>query len=70
MIMHCRRERVFKVDIKHVGTADMRDLQMFLTGGQTDAPLDAIQALDIVLREHPSNRYLYFQQISTIMSKF
>lgn len=60
MIMYCRRERVFRVDIKHVGAADVRHLQMFLMGGQPEAPQDAIQALDIVLREHPSNRYSYF----------
>ncbi|XP_078164439.1 protein argonaute MEL1-like [Carex rostrata] len=33
----------------------MRDLEMFLAGMQPNAPLDTIQALDIVLRECLSN---------------
>ncbi|KAJ4785439.1 Argonaute family protein [Rhynchospora pubera] len=50
-----RRERGFTVEIKHVGSADVSHLQMFLAGLQPDAPQDAIQALDIVLREMPSS---------------
>ncbi|KAJ4817713.1 Argonaute family protein [Rhynchospora pubera] len=49
------RERVFKVEIKHVGSADLRYLEAFLMGGQPDAPQGVIQALDIVLGEHPSS---------------
>ncbi|KAJ1699864.1 hypothetical protein LUZ63_008376 [Rhynchospora breviuscula] len=49
------RERVFKVEIKHVGSADLGHLEAFLMGGQPDAPQGVIQALDIVLGEHPSS---------------
>ncbi|RZC70185.1 hypothetical protein C5167_033383 [Papaver somniferum] len=52
-----RRERVFKVAIKYAARADLHHLGMFLQGKQADAPQEALQVLDIVLRELPTSRY-------------
>ncbi|KAJ9552866.1 hypothetical protein OSB04_016911 [Centaurea solstitialis] len=52
-----RRERDFKVAIKLASRADLHHLDMFLQGRQADAPQEALQVLDIVLRELPTNRY-------------
>ncbi|KVI07875.1 Argonaute/Dicer protein, PAZ [Cynara cardunculus var. scolymus] len=52
-----RRERDFKVVIKLASRADLHHLGMFLQGKQADAPQEALQVLDIVLRELPTNRY-------------
>lgn len=52
-----RRERDFKVVIKLASRADLHHLDMFLQGRQADAPQEALQVLDIVLRELPTNRY-------------
>nr|CAB3459881.1 unnamed protein product [Digitaria exilis] len=52
-----RRERVFKVVIKFAARADLHHLAMFLAGRQPDAPQEALQVLDIVLRELPTARY-------------
>ncbi|KAF5196598.1 argonaute MEL1, partial [Thalictrum thalictroides] len=52
-----RREREFKVAIKHASKTDQQHLQQFLSGRQRDAPYETIQVLDIVLRETPSNDY-------------
>ncbi|KAK1406372.1 hypothetical protein QVD17_41666 [Tagetes erecta] len=52
-----RRERDFKVVIKLASRADLHHLGLFLAGRQTDAPQEALQVLDIVLRELPTNRY-------------
>ncbi|KAK6128215.1 hypothetical protein DH2020_038041 [Rehmannia glutinosa] len=51
-----RRERVFTVVIKFAARADLHHLGMFLQGRQADAP-QALQVLDIVLRELPTSRY-------------
>lgn len=51
-----RRERDFKVAIKLASRADLHHLDMFLQGRQADAPQEALQVLDIVLRELPTNR--------------
>ena len=51
-----RRERVFKVVIKFAARADLHHLAMFLAGRQPDAPQEALQVLDIVLRELPTAR--------------
>jgi eukaryotic translation initiation factor 2C len=53
-----RREREFKVVIKLVARADLHHLGMFLEGKQSDAPQEALQVLDIVLRELPTSRYI------------
>ncbi|KAL9224351.1 hypothetical protein vseg_000394 [Gypsophila vaccaria] len=52
-----RRERVFKVVIKFAARVDLHHLGMFLQGRQADAPQEALQVLDIVLRELPTSRY-------------
>ncbi|KAH6815856.1 Stabilizer of iron transporter SufD / Polynucleotidyl transferase [Perilla frutescens var. frutescens] len=57
--MDCRREREFKVVIKFAARADLHHLGMFLQGRQADAPQEALQVLDIVLRELPTSRPRY-----------
>ncbi|XP_043695109.1 protein argonaute 1-like [Telopea speciosissima] len=52
-----RRERVFRVVIKMAARADLHHLGLFLQGRQADAPQEALQVLDIVLRELPTARY-------------
>ncbi|KAL5212258.1 hypothetical protein ABZP36_023105 [Zizania latifolia] len=52
-----RRERSFTVVIKFAARADLHHLAMFLAGRQADAPQEALQVLDIVLRELPTARY-------------
>lgn len=53
-----RRERQFKVVINFAARADLHHLGQFLTGRQADAPHEALQVLDIVLRELPTERYI------------
>ncbi|TYH41474.1 hypothetical protein ES332_D12G319500v1 [Gossypium tomentosum] len=52
-----RRDRDFKVVIKLAARADLHHLGLFLQGRQADAPQEALQVLDIVLRELPTTRY-------------
>ncbi|ESQ30702.1 hypothetical protein EUTSA_v10011196mg [Eutrema salsugineum] len=52
-----RREREFKVVIKLAARADLHHLGLFLEGKQADAPQEALQVLDIVLRELPTSKY-------------
>ncbi|KAK8934712.1 Protein argonaute 1B [Platanthera zijinensis] len=52
-----RRQRNFRIVIKLAARADLHHLEMFLTGRQPDAPQEALQVLDIVLREMPTSRY-------------
>ncbi|KAK6921362.1 Protein argonaute, Mid domain [Dillenia turbinata] len=52
-----RREREFKVVIKFAARADLHHLGLFLQGRTADAPQEALQVLDIVLRELPTTRY-------------
>ncbi|XP_058090486.1 protein argonaute 1-like [Magnolia sinica] len=52
-----RRERQFRVVIKLAARADLHHLGLFLAGKQADAPQEALQVLDIVLRELPTTRY-------------
>ncbi|XP_010270731.1 PREDICTED: protein argonaute 1-like isoform X2 [Nelumbo nucifera] len=51
------RERQFRVVIKLAARADLHHLGLFLQGKQADAPQEALQVLDIVLRELPTTRY-------------
>jgi eukaryotic translation initiation factor 2C len=46
------------VVIKFAARTDLHHLELFLAGRQADAPQDALQVLDIVLRELPTARYL------------
>ncbi|KAF7087370.1 hypothetical protein CFC21_090567 [Triticum aestivum] len=55
-----RRQRNFKVVIKFAARADLHRLGMFLAGRHAEAPQEALQVLDIVLRELPSARYAPF----------
>ncbi|MBA0713568.1 hypothetical protein Golax_012594, partial [Gossypium laxum] len=52
-----RRECEFRVVIKLAARADLHHLGLFLQGKQADAPQEALQVLDIVLRELPTSRY-------------
>ncbi|KAI3936099.1 hypothetical protein MKW98_015858, partial [Papaver atlanticum] len=48
------RHRVFKVAIKYAARDDLHLLGMFLQGKQADAPQEALQVLNIVLRALPT----------------
>lgn len=52
------RVKEYKVAIKFVARADLHHLRLFLEGKQAHAPQDALQVLDIVLRELSNQRYL------------
>lgn len=52
-----RRDRQFRVVINFAARADLHHLGQFLSGRQADAPQEALQVLDIVLRELPTERY-------------
>lgn len=52
-----RKARVFKVVMKFAARADLHHLEQFLLGRQPDAPQEALQVLDIVLRELPTHRF-------------
>ncbi|KAF8686896.1 hypothetical protein HU200_043403 [Digitaria exilis] len=55
-----RREKTYKVVIKFAARADLRRLEQFIAGRQAEAPQEALQVLDIVLRELPTARYAPF----------
>ncbi|KAL3681567.1 hypothetical protein R1sor_024523 [Riccia sorocarpa] len=52
-----RRMRAFQVVIKFAARADLEHLGNFLQGLQADSPQEALQVLDIVLRELPTRSY-------------
>ncbi|KAJ6827225.1 putative protein argonaute PNH1 [Iris pallida] len=52
------REKEYRVGIKFVARANLHHLRRFIEGKQADAPQDAIQVLDIVLRELSNQRYI------------
>ncbi|CAK9160657.1 unnamed protein product [Ilex paraguariensis] len=52
-----KRVREYKVVIKFVARANMHHLGQFLAGNRVDAPQEALQILDIVLRELSTQRY-------------
>ncbi|XP_042432340.1 protein argonaute 1C-like [Zingiber officinale] len=52
-----RKSKSFGVVIKLVAKVDLHHLKMFLSGQIADAPHEALQVLDIVLRELPTTRY-------------
>ncbi|GMY27304.1 protein argonaute 10 [Fagus crenata] len=52
-----KRQREYKVVIKFVARANMHHLGQFLAGKRADAPQEALQILDIVLRELSTKRY-------------
>lgn len=51
------REREYRVAIKFAARADLHHLRQFIAGRQADAPQEALQALDVVLRELANQRY-------------
>ncbi|RLN07443.1 hypothetical protein C2845_PM11G20930 [Panicum miliaceum] len=55
-----RRRRKFKVVIKFAARADLHRLELFLAGKHAEAPQEALQVLDTVLRELPSAIYAPF----------
>ncbi|XP_020575967.1 protein argonaute MEL1-like [Phalaenopsis equestris] len=52
------RDRTFNISINFVKSLDQYALAQFLSGRQTECPQDIITALDIVLRESASNKYV------------
>lgn len=58
--MYCRKDREFKVTIRHASHGDMNHLHQFLRGVQFDCPQETIQVLDVVLRQKPSVEYIYY----------
>ncbi|XP_062178806.1 protein argonaute PNH1 [Phragmites australis] len=52
------REREYRVAIKFAARADLHHLRQFIAGRQADAPQEALQVLDIVLRELGNQRYV------------
>ncbi|POO02072.1 Exonuclease/helicase-like [Trema orientale] len=52
-----KREREYKVVLKFVARANLHHLGQFLAGKRADAPHEALQILDIVLRELANKRY-------------
>ncbi|CAM0908526.1 unnamed protein product [Alopecurus aequalis] len=52
-----RRERTFKVVIRFAARADLHRLEQYIAGSLAEAPQEALQVLDIVLRELPTSRY-------------
>ncbi|KAG6582337.1 Protein argonaute 10 [Cucurbita argyrosperma subsp. argyrosperma] len=52
-----KREREYKVVLRFVARANLHHLGQFLAGKRADAPQEALQILDIVLRELSSKRY-------------
>ncbi|KAJ3051715.1 hypothetical protein HK097_007259, partial [Rhizophlyctis rosea] len=52
-----RGPKKFKLTIKKVGEINMHKLALFLEGRATETPVDAIMALDILLRHRPSLVY-------------
>ncbi|XP_020207885.1 protein argonaute 10 isoform X2 [Cajanus cajan] len=51
------KEREYRVVIKFVARANLHHLGQFLAGKRADAPQEALQILDIVLRELSTKRY-------------
>ncbi|XP_042382741.1 protein argonaute PNH1-like [Zingiber officinale] len=52
------RVKEYRVSIKFAARADLHHLRQFIAGRQTDAPREALQVLDIVLRELSNQRYI------------
>ncbi|KAM0886935.1 hypothetical protein ACQ4PT_029393 [Festuca glaucescens] len=52
-----RRGRIFKVVIRFAARVDLHRLEQYIAGKQAEAPQEALQVLDIVLRQLPTARY-------------
>ncbi|KAG2614396.1 hypothetical protein PVAP13_4KG385603 [Panicum virgatum] len=55
-----RRQKTYKVVIRFAARADLHRLEQFIAGRQAEAPQEALQVLDIVLRELPTAKYAPF----------
>lgn len=66
-----RREREYKVVIKFAAKASLHHLGQFLAGKRADGPKEALQILDIVLRELSMKRYneLLYCQTEVLLDK-
>ncbi|KAL4195795.1 hypothetical protein AMTRI_Chr04g242840 [Amborella trichopoda] len=53
-----RREKEYTVTIRFAAIVPIDHLRQFLQGRQLDCPKEAIQALDVVLRELPTRNYI------------
>jgi len=51
------RDRVFKVAVRYLGSVSLFALEEALEGRTRQIPMDAIQALDVVMRHLPSKTY-------------
>ncbi|OWM69793.1 hypothetical protein CDL15_Pgr025642 [Punica granatum] len=58
-----KREREYKVVLKFVARANLHHLGEFLAGKRADAPQEALQILDIVLRELSTRRSFFSPDI-------
>ncbi|KAF8389625.1 hypothetical protein HHK36_024144 [Tetracentron sinense] len=56
------KERKFIVVIKFASHADMHHLRSFLEGKHAEVPQEALNALDIVMRQSPTSRYIPVKQ--------
>ncbi|KAF3781924.1 argonaute 10 protein [Nymphaea thermarum] len=56
-----KREREFKVTLKFIARANLHHLTEFLAGRRAEAPQEALQVLDIVLRELSAQRWDFFK---------
>ncbi|KAL5721736.1 argonaute 1B [Ranunculus cassubicifolius] len=52
-----RREKEYRVVFRYAARVDLHHLGLFLQGKQAEAPQEALQVLDIVLRELPNRMY-------------
>eukprot|EP00250_Pteridium_aquilinum_P010933 c19724_g1_i2 orf=424-3309(+) len=52
------REKKFTVAIRHVSTLNRKNLEDFLKGKQVPTPQEHLQALDVLLREHPALHFI------------
>jgi eukaryotic translation initiation factor 2C len=53
-----KAQRTWKIVIRKAGVASMEQLRAYCDGNTKDKPMDAIQALDIIMRQHPSRNLL------------
>jgi len=53
------RDRVFHVNIKFVAQVSLYALDEALEGKNQEIPMDAVQALDVVMRHLSSMTYVY-----------
>jgi hypothetical protein len=57
----------YKVTVRFAARANLYHLQQFLSGRQRDCPQDTIQALDVVLRESPCQKYDIIVNLTSVI---